>query len=166
MGNRPVPDGNLPEQHQLSGKSGQKLRIRLAPFRVFADIAHCNMGRFQMVHPLYRNQVKTTAYEYLEQRFALWARVYIGTAYILLQIGRFAVVLYLTALAMAALLDIDIKLLILALGLLTIIYTLMGGFAAVIWTDVVQAVVLFFGGLLCLYILLADMPGAGRSWRR
>lgn len=109
--------------------------------------------------PLYRNQVKTTAYEYLEQRFALWARVYMGTAYILLQIGRFAVVLYLTALAMAALLDIDIKLLILALGLLTIIYTLMGGFAAVIWTDVVQAVVLFFGGLLCLYILLADMPG-------
>ena len=34
----------------------------------------------------------------LEQRFALWARLYMGTAYILLQVGRFAVVLYLTAL--------------------------------------------------------------------
>ena len=109
--------------------------------------------------PLYRNQVKTTAYEYLEQRFALWARLYMSTAYILLQIGRFAVVLYLTALALAALLDVDIKVLILALGLLTIIYTLLGGFAAVIWTDVVQAVVLFFGGLLCLFILLTNMPG-------
>ena len=109
--------------------------------------------------PLYRNQVKTTAYEYLEQRFALWARLYMGTAYILLQIGRFAVVLYLTALALAALLDIDIKVLILGLGFLTVIYTLLGGFAAVIWTDVVQAVVLFIGGLLCLFLLLSNMPG-------
>jgi solute:Na+ symporter, SSS family len=109
--------------------------------------------------PLYRNTVKTTAYEYLEQRFALWARLYMSTAYILLQIGRFAVVLYLTALALAALLDVDIRMLILVLGFLTVIYTLLGGFAAVIWTDVVQAVVLFFGGLLCLFILLANMPG-------
>ncbi|MBE9528732.1 MAG: sodium:solute symporter [Proteobacteria bacterium] len=109
--------------------------------------------------PLYRNNVKTTAYEYLEQRFSLWARLYMGTAYILLQIGRFAVVLYLTALALAALLDIRIEILILLLGLLTIIYTLLGGFAAVIWTDVVQSVVLLFGGLLCLILLLNNMPG-------
>lgn len=109
--------------------------------------------------PLYRNKVKTTAYEYLEQRFSLWARVYMGSAYILLQVGRFAVVLYLTALALAALLEVDIKVLILGLGLLTVIYTLMGGFAAVVWTDVVQSVVLFFGGLLCLFLLLSNMPG-------
>jgi len=109
--------------------------------------------------PLYRNQVKTTAYEYLEQRFALWARLYMSAAYILLQIGRFAVVLYLTALALAALLDVDIRMLILILGFMTVIYTLMGGFAAVIWTDVVQSVVLLFGGMLCLFVLLANMPG-------
>lgn len=109
--------------------------------------------------PLYRNAVKTTAYEYLEQRFGLWARLYMSTAYILLQIGRFAVVLYLTALAIAALLDVHIITLILILGVLTIVYTLMGGFAAVIWTDVVQSIVLFFGGLLCLYLLINDMPG-------
>lgn len=109
--------------------------------------------------PLYRNRVRMTAYEYLEQRFALWARLYMGTAYILLQIGRFAVVLYLMALALAALLDVDITLLIVGLGFVTVIYTLMGGFAAVIWTDVVQAVVLLFGGLLCLFMLLFNMPG-------
>ncbi|MBU1424861.1 MAG: sodium:solute symporter [Gammaproteobacteria bacterium] len=109
--------------------------------------------------PLYRNQVRTTAYEYLEQRFALWARLYMGAAYILLQIGRFAVVLYLMALALAALIDVDIRMLILGVGLLTVFYTIMGGFAAVIWTDVVQAVVLFLGGLLCLILLLVNMPG-------
>ena len=109
--------------------------------------------------PLYRNQVKTTAYEYLEQRFSLWARLYMSTAYILLQIGRFAVVLYLMALAIAALMNVDIKILILILGVLTVLYTLLGGFAAVVWTDVVQAVVLLLGALLCLFILLYNMPG-------
>lgn len=109
--------------------------------------------------PLYRNTVKTTAYEYLEQRFGVWARVYMGAAYILLQIGRFAVVLYLTALALASLLATDTATLIVLLGGLTIAYTLVGGFAAVIWTDVVQSVVLLLGGMLCLYLLLSHMPG-------
>jgi len=109
--------------------------------------------------PLYRNHVQTTAYEYLETRFALWARLYMGVAYILLQVGRFAVVLYLTALALAALLGVDIKVLIISLGLLTIIYTLLGGFAAVIWTDVVQSVVLLFGGLACLALLISGLEG-------
>jgi len=109
--------------------------------------------------PLYRNHVQTTAYEYLEARFALWARLYMGLAYILLQIGRFAVVLYLTALALAALLGVDIKVLILGLGLLTMVYTLLGGFAAVIWTDVVQSVVLLLGGLVCLGLLISGLDG-------
>jgi SSS family solute:Na+ symporter len=114
--------------------------------------------------PLYRNQVKTTAYEYLEQRFSLWARLYMSSAYILLQIGRFAVVLYLTALAIAALMNVDIKVLILILGVLTVLYTLLGGFAAVVWTDVVQAVVLLLGALLCLAILLYNMPGGWQQF--
>ena len=109
--------------------------------------------------PLYRNTVKTTAYEYLEQRFGIWARLYMGAAYILMQIGRYAVVLYLIALALAAFLNINITVLILALGGLTIIYTLLGGFAAVIWTDVVQSVVLLVGGLLCLLLIIMDIPG-------
>jgi len=114
--------------------------------------------------PLYRNQVRTTAYEYLEQRFALWARLYMSTAYILLQIGRFAVVLYLMALAVAALMNVDIRVLILILGVMTVMYTLLGGFAAVIWTDVVQSVVLLLGALLCLFILLFNMPGGWENF--
>ena len=109
--------------------------------------------------PLYRNAVKTTAYEYLEDRFGVWARIYMGATYILLQIGRFAVVLYLIALALGSLLQVSIPTLIVVLGVLTIIYTLLGGFAAVIWTDVVQSVVLLLGGLTCLALLVINMPG-------
>ena len=43
--------------------------------------------------------------------------------------------------------------------ILTILYTVVGGIEAVIWTDVVQAVVLLGGGLVCAGLLLIRMPG-------
>ncbi len=112
--------------------------------------------------PLYRDKLQTTAYEHLEYRFGYWARAYCGTALILLQIGRIAVVLYLVSLAMQELLGWDIATVIVVLGALTILYTVVGGIEAVIWTDVVQAIVLLGGGLACAGLLIARMPdGAG-----
>jgi solute:Na+ symporter, SSS family len=109
--------------------------------------------------PFYRKRIETTAYQHLEQRFGYWARAYAGASLILLQIGRIAVVLYLVALAVTQLLGWDLVTVILALGLLTIAYTAAGGFEAVIWTDVVQSVVLLGGAILCLLLLILDMPG-------
>lgn len=109
--------------------------------------------------PFYRERVQTTAYEHLEQRFGYWARAYAGLALILLQIGRIAVVLYLVALAMSQLLGWDVGTVIVTLGLLTILYTSIGGFEAVVWTDVVQSVVLLLGALACLILLLLEIPG-------
>ena len=109
--------------------------------------------------PFYRKRVETTAYQHLEQRFGYWARAYAGISLILLQIGRIAVVLYLVALAVSQLLGWDLVAVILALGLLTIAYTAAGGFEAVIWTDVVQSIVLLGGAMLCLLLLLLNIPG-------
>lgn len=109
--------------------------------------------------PFYRKRVATTAYQHLEERFGYWARAYAGISLILLQIGRIAVVLYLVALAVSQLLGWDLVTVILALGILTIAYTAAGGFEAVIWTDVVQSIVLLGGALLCLLLLLINMPG-------
>ncbi len=109
--------------------------------------------------PLYRGTLQTTAYEHLESRFGYWARAYCGIALILLQVGRIAVVLYLVSLAMNQLLGWNIVAVILMLGFLTILYTVVGGIEAVIWTDVVQAVVLLGGGLVCAGLLLLRMPG-------
>ena len=109
--------------------------------------------------PFYRKRVETTAYQHLEERFGYWARAYAGISLILLQVGRIAVVLYLVALAVSQLLGWDLITVILALGLLTIAYTAAGGFEAVIWTDVVQSIVLLGGAVLCLFLLLVNMPG-------
>ncbi len=113
--------------------------------------------------PFYRKRVATTAYQHLEERFGYWARAYAGISLILLQVGRIAVVLYLVALAVSQLLGWELVSVILALGILTIAYTAAGGFEAVVWTDVVQSIVLLGGALFCLLLLLINMPGGVNS---
>ncbi len=125
-------------------------------FSLSLPIACLIAGHFFI--PFYRKRVETTAYQHLEDRFGYWARAYAGISLILLQVGRIAVVLYLVALAVSQLLGWDLVTIILALGILTIAYTAAGGFEAVIWTDVVQSIVLLGGALLCLLLLTMDIP--------
>jgi SSS family solute:Na+ symporter len=44
-------------------------------------------------------------------------------------------------------------------GVFVAVYTVLGGFDAVIWTDVIQTLVLLLGGLFCLYIIVDLVPG-------
>lgn len=48
---------------------------------------------------------------------------------------------------------------VLVLGLVTILYTYLGGMAAVIWTDVIQLVIYLLGAGLAAWILLGKIPG-------
>ena len=45
------------------------------------------------------------------------------------------------------------------IGLATIVYTFLGGMAAVIWTDVVQLVVYLVGAAVAAWVLLRSIPG-------
>jgi len=116
--------------------------------------------------PLYRDKLQTTAYEHLEGRFGYWARAYSGISLVLLQIGRIGVVLYLISLAMSEFVPLTVPQLILVLGILTILYTVLGGIEAVIWTDVVQTIVLLGGGVACCVLLLMKVPEGGlqQAW--
>lgn len=109
--------------------------------------------------PLYRKGDEVSAYAHLESRFGPWARTYALLCYLLSQLARCGTILYLVALALAPLTGWDIKTIILVTGLLVTTYTLLGGIEAVIWTDVVQSVVLIAGALLCAVLLLVEMPG-------
>jgi len=85
--------------------------------------------------PYYRKSQKISAYSHLEHRFGPWARTYAVIMYLLTQLARMGTIMYLVALALAP---------------LTI--------EAVIWTDVVQSIVLISGALLCVGLMLFDMP--------
>ncbi len=109
--------------------------------------------------PFYRKHGTVSAYTHLEERFGTWARIYAVACYLLTQVARVGTILYLVALAVAPLLPgFDTWLLIAIVGTLVTIYTLTGGIEAVIWTDVIQSIVLTVGMLICLALLLADMP--------
>ncbi len=109
--------------------------------------------------PLYRSSQEVSAYYHLEKRFGPWARTYAMICYLLSQLARIGTVLYLVALAVAPLTGWNLIAIIVVTGALVTIYTLLGGIEAVIWTDMVQSLVLIAGAILCAIILLTNMPG-------
>jgi solute:Na+ symporter, SSS family len=109
--------------------------------------------------PFYRRLDVTSAYEYLELRFNLSVRLLGSAIFNLFQCGRMAVVLYLPALALASVTDLNVEACIVGIGLLCIVYTVAGGIEAVIWTDVVQALVLIAGAVISIIYLSYQLDG-------
>lgn len=109
--------------------------------------------------PFFRSLNVTTAYEYLEARFNYAARLVAAVAFCLLQLGRMGVVLLLPALALAAVTGIDVITCILIMGIVATVYTVAGGMEAVIWTDVVQAVILLGGAIVCVFAVVMETSG-------
>ncbi len=70
-------------------------------------------------------------------------------------IGRVAVILYLASRLLSTFVPWNIGLIIVAIGLITIVYTLLGGMEAVIWTDVMQSAIMIVGVLFsAVYLTL------------
>jgi len=109
--------------------------------------------------PFYRRLDVTTAYEYLEKRFNLAARLVSSVMFMLFQLGRLAIVLFLPSIALSVVTGIDVKICIVLMGLLSIIYTVLGGIEAVIWTDVLQVFVLLGGAILCIVMIPLSIDG-------
>lgn len=109
--------------------------------------------------PFYRRSGEISAYHHLENRFGPWARTYAALCYLLSQIGRMGSIMFGVSLALHALLGWDIKTIIIASGILVTLYTLMGGIEAVIWTDVIQSIILTLGAVIIIVMVLVKMPG-------
>jgi cyclically-permuted mutarotase family protein len=109
--------------------------------------------------PFFRRLNLTSAYEYLEVRFNLACRLFASGAFTLFMIARTAVVTYLPAIALAAVVDIDVDHAIILVTVVTILYCTVGGIEAVIWNDVVQSVVMIGGMALIAVLLIAGTDG-------
>lgn len=108
--------------------------------------------------PLYRSINSVSAYAYLETRFGPWARTYASVCYLLTQLARMGSIMFLLALPMNALFGWDIPTIIVVTGVCVLLYSMMGGIQAVIWTDAIQAIVLIAGALACAGLLLFSLP--------
>ncbi|MBN1766683.1 MAG: sodium:solute symporter, partial [Sedimentisphaerales bacterium] len=108
--------------------------------------------------PYYRKTGEISAYAHLEHRFGSWARMYASFFYILTQLARIGVVMYLMALPLSILLGCDIRMIIVITGISVTVYSFVGGIIAVIWTDALQALILIAGAILCSLLILFNMP--------
>ena len=108
--------------------------------------------------PLYRTKVKISAYEYLEQRFGPWARTYGSISFMLGSLARIGMILFLVSLVLHHLTGWSYETIIIITGIGVTCYTVLGGIEAVVWTDVVQVIILFAGAIVSVIILLAGMP--------
>jgi len=109
------------------------------------------------VVPYYRKKNIISVYGYLEEKIGAWARIYASLSFVLSMIGRTAVILYLSSLLLSSFIAVDIRILIMVIGIVTIVYTLMGGMEAVIWTDVMQSVIMIGGIIFIGYLLTKEV---------
>ena len=103
--------------------------------------------------PIYRRMKSTSAYSYLENRFGLWARIYASLCYTLTQIVRVGTILYLLAISLNFILGWKINMVIILTGVFVLIYSLLGGITAVLWTDAIQGIILIIGAIICFCLL-------------
>jgi SSS family transporter len=113
-----------------------------------------------LIYPLLRKLEITSTYEYLERRFNRGLRLIASAQAIIFQtFGRMSVIMVLPSLAIAAFTGIDVAVAVLLMGVLTTVYTAIGGFKAVIWTDVFQGVLMIVAPLLVIGYSIAGTPG-------
>jgi len=109
--------------------------------------------------PYFRKIDATSAYEYLEKRFNIFVRLFASLSFVLFQVGRMAIVMFLPALALSTMTSLTVYQCILIMGVMSIIYCTIGGLEAVIWTEAVQSFILLGGALLCFIIIIRGLDG-------
>jgi SSS family transporter len=109
--------------------------------------------------PFYRRLGITSIYEFLEMRFDSGLRKLGSASFAIFQLARMGIVILLPALALSAVTGWDVKYCIIAMGILSTIYTVLGGIEAVIWTDVIQTIVLVGGALVAFIIIIGEVDG-------
>ena len=110
-------------------------------------------------YPFYRRLQVTTSYEYIDRRFGRHARFAVSGLFVLARLGWLGTVIYAPALALSVVSGLPLGLAIALMGLLATAYTVMGGLAADLWTDVVQFVIMIAGAIWVAWSLVRGVPG-------
>lgn len=110
--------------------------------------------------PVYSRLDIDTAYHYLEIRFhSKGLRILGAIMFIVYQIGRMSIIMYLPSMVLSKLIGINVNILIIAMGIIAIIYSYTGGLKSVLWTDFIQGSVLIIGVTFALVYLCFGIDG-------
>lgn len=99
-----------------------------------------------------------TAYEYLERRFDAKTRSLTSFLFLFSRAMAAGIVMYAPAVVLSVIMGWDETTTILIMAVVTILYTSVGGIGAVIWTDVLQMLMMFAGIAVALFVLFYELP--------
>ena len=125
------------------------------------------LGRFVIVFlflPHYFRGRLFTAYEVLHRRFGGRTKQAASLLFILARNLADGLRLYLAAIVLYHVVELDLSICIIAIGLTTILYTFVGGMKSVVWNDCVQFVVYVAGAVLAGWVILAGLPDGWGSF--
>jgi solute:Na+ symporter, SSS family len=111
----------------------------------------------------FRHAVGMSAYEYFEKRFGYGARAYSALAFTAGHFSKMGFVLFTITTAICGMTGWDKYHVIVGVGCMTIVYTLVGGLEAVIWTEVLQGIVKLVGVAVVIGVLIYIMPGGASA---
>ena len=109
--------------------------------------------------PFFYNSGVASIYDYLERRFGMKSRSLMAGIFLFGNIAYSGIMLYTTALVLDFITGIPVVDSIVVIATVALLYTMLGGISAVIWTDVAQTVILLVGALIVLVTLIAALPG-------
>ena len=147
----------------MSG-SGFALGLAIASYEWMAAITLLVVGKYFL--PIFIEKGLYTIPEFIEKRYSTNLKTILAIFWIALFVFvNLTTVLFLGGKALDTIIGVgDGSILlnsIIGLGLFAAAYSLWGGLASVAWTDVIQVVILIFGGLLMTYFALANVTDSG-----
>ncbi|HVU56167.1 MAG TPA: sodium/solute symporter [Puia sp.] len=114
--------------------------------------------------PYFRRLKLTSVYEYLRIRFDRRVKIVGSVTFVVFQLSRLGVVIYLPALVLSTVTGVNIFTCILLTTLITTAYSVAGGIEAVVWTEVMQVFVLLGGALVSLFFITSHTDGGFSSF--
>jgi SSS family transporter len=118
---------------------------------------------FVIMPPLYRSGV-ISIFDFLEQRIGRSTRFLISLSFQIVRAFGTGIMVYTTGLIIEAVLDIPFLQSILAISIITILYSFLGGIRAVVYADAIQMVLIVFGLLVCLSYAISIIGGFEIFW--
>ncbi|WP_339723275.1 sodium/sugar symporter [uncultured Paraglaciecola sp.] len=144
----------------MSG-SGYAIGLAIASYEWMAAITLILVGKYLL--PIFLKNKIFTMPQYLEQRFDSRVKTTLALFWLVVFIFvNLTSVLWLGGLAIQSVAGVDWMFGMIFLAVLSVAYSLYGGLKAVAYTDIIQVVLLVFGGLLLSYLALESIAdGAG-----
>jgi len=152
---------NIGAEH-LVGLSGDSYRYGLAAGSVEIMTVIPLGIACVLLFPYYMKNKVYTIPEFLELRFNKHARIFFSIFMLIISVmTKLAFTVFAGALVLNSLLGWNIMTTVVCISIIVALYTMIGGFTAVAYTDTIQVSIMILGGIIMLFVGLNQVGGWG-----